>query len=215
MNDRALIVVDVQNDFCPGGALEVAQGDRVVPLINSIMPRFPAIVATQDWHPAGHASFASSHPGRRPLEVIQLDGMAQVLWPDHCVAGTRGAAFHPRLDLTPVRAFIRKGTDPEVDSYSAFRDNHRDHPTGLAGLLRELGFRRIVIAGLATDYCVAYSARDAVEMGFSVEVWLPACRPVGAPPGHTARMLQELRRLGVVLREEIPSARQDHLRAAM
>lgn len=204
MEDRALIVVDVQYDFCPAGALAVSGGDEVVPLVNALLPRFPIVVATQDWHPPGHASFASSHPGRKALEVIELDGVQQVLWPDHCVAGTPGAAFHAGLDRRPFRAIVRKGTDPRVDSYSAFRDNHREHPTGLAGLLRELGVGRVVIVGLATDYCAAASARDAVEMGFAAEIWLAATRPVGAPPGHLERTLAALRPLGVTLREDLP-----------
>ena len=202
-----MVVVDVQNDFCPGGALAVAEGDAVVPVINRLLPRFPLVVATQDWHPPGHASFASSHPGHAPLEVIELDGIEQVLWPDHCVQGTAGADFHPALERTPLRAIIRKGTDPRVDSYSAFRDNHREHPTGLASLLRELGVGHVVIVGLTTDYCAATSARDALELGFKAEIWLPATRPVGAPPGHTERTLAELRALGVVLRDEIPRSR--------
>jgi nicotinamidase/pyrazinamidase len=204
VDNRALIVVDVQVDFCPGGALAVSGGDEVVPLINALTPRFPIVVATQDWHPPGHASFASSHPGRTPLEIIDLDGVQQVLWPDHCVAGTAGAEFHAGLDLHAARAIVRKGTDPRVDSYSAFRDNHREHPTGLAGLLHELGVGRVVIVGLATDYCAAASARDAVEMGFAAEIWLAATRPVGAPPGHLERTLAEIRALGVLLRDDLP-----------
>jgi nicotinamidase/pyrazinamidase len=205
MEGRALLVVDLQNDFCPGGALAVTDGDAVVPVINALMPRFPLVVATQDWHSPGHASFASSHPGRKPLEVIDLDGIAQVLWPDHCVQGTAGADFHPELDRDFFRAIVRKGTDPMVDSYSAFRDNHREHPTGLASLLRELGVGHVVIVGLTTDYCAATSARDAIELGFSAEIWLPATRPVGAPPGHTERTLAEIRELGVILRDTIPA----------
>jgi nicotinamidase/pyrazinamidase len=205
METRALVVVDVQNDFCPGGALAVTDGDAVVPVINALLPHFPLVVATQDWHPAGHASFASSHPGRKPLEVIELDGIPQVLWPDHCVQATAGADFHPELQRRFFRAIIRKGTDPLVDSYSAFRDNHREHPTGLASLLRELGVGHVVIVGLTTDYCAATSARDAIELGFAAEIWLPATRPVGAPPGHTERTLAEIRRLGVILRDHIPA----------
>ncbi len=200
----ALVVVDVQNDFCTGGALAVRDGEGVVPPINALASRFPVVVATQDWHPAGHASFASAHAGTRPLDVIELDGIPQVLWPDHCVQGTPGAELHPALDRRPLRAIVRKGTDPRVDSYSAFRDNHREHPTGLAGILRELGAARVVIVGLTTDYCAANSARDALELGFAAEIWLPATRPVGAPPGHTERTLGELRALGVVLRDDIP-----------
>jgi nicotinamidase/pyrazinamidase len=204
VEDKALVVVDVQNDFCPGGSLAVEHGDAVVPIINALLPRFSLVVATQDWHPACHASFASSHPGHQPLEVIDLNGIQQVLWPDHCVQGTAGADFHPGLERRPFRAIIRKGTDPLVDSYSAFRDNHREHPTGLASLLRELGVEHIVIVGLTTDYCAATSARDAVELGFEAEIWLPATRPVGAPPGHTEHTLAELRSLGVTLRDDIP-----------
>jgi nicotinamidase/pyrazinamidase len=204
VEDQALVVVDVQNDFCPGGSLAVEHGDAVVPIINGLLPRFSLVVATQDWHPPGHASFASSHPGHRPLEVIDLNGIQQVLWPDHCVQGTAGADFHPGLESRPFRAIIRKGTDPLVDSYSAFRDNHREHPTGLASLLRELGVEHIVIVGLTTDYCAATSARDAVELGFEAEIWLPATRPVGAPPGYTEHTLAELRTLGVTLRDHIP-----------
>ena len=204
MKHRALVVVDVQNDFCPGGALAVADGDAVVPVINALMPRFPLVIATQDWHPPGHASFASSHPGRKSLDVIDLDGISQVLWPDHCVQATAGADFHPELERQFFRAVIRKGVDPRVDSYSAFRDNHREHPTGLAGMLRELGVEHVVIVGLTTDYCAATSARDAIELGFSAEIVLPATRPVGAPPGHTERTLAEIRALGVVLRDTLP-----------
>jgi len=199
----ALVVVDVQNDFCTGGALAVRDGEGVVAPINALAGLFSVVVATQDWHPPGHASFASAHPGRRPLEVIELDGIPQVLWPDHCVQGTRGADLHPGLDRRPFRAVVRKGADPRVDSYSAFRDNHRARPTGLAGLLRELGVAGVVIVGLTTDYCAANSARDAVELGFAAEIWLPATRPVGAPPGHTERTLAELRALGVVLRDHL------------
>jgi nicotinamidase/pyrazinamidase len=202
--NRALIVVDVQNDFCPEGALAVPDGDAVVPVINSLLPAFGVAVATQDWHPPGHASFASSHPGRLPLEVIPIDGIPQVLWPDHCVQGSFGAEFHADLDLRAIRAVVRKGTDARVDSYSGFRDNRADRPTGLAGLLRELGVAAVAVVGLATDYCVAATARDALELGFAAEVWLPACRPVGAPPGHTERTLAGLRDKGVVLLDELP-----------
>jgi nicotinamidase/pyrazinamidase len=204
MDTRALIVVDVQNDFCPDGALAVPDGDAVVPVINGLLQLFPVVVATQDWHPAGHASFASSHPGRLPLEVMPIDGVPQVLWPDHCVQGSFGADFHTDLDLRAIRALVRKGTDPRVDSYSGFRDNRADHPTGLAGLLRELGATSVVVVGLATDYCVAATARDAAELGFTAEVWLSACRAAGTPPGHTERTLAGLRDKGVVLLDALP-----------
>ena len=205
MENRALVVVDVQNDFCQGGALAVPDGDAVAPVINALLPRFPLVVATQDWHPPEHASFASSHPGRKPLEVIDLEGIPQVLWPDHCVQGTAGADFHPELERQFFRAIIRKGMDPRVDSYSGFRDNRDDHPTGMAALLRELGATAVVVVGLATDYCVGATARDALGLGFAAEVWLPACRAVGAPSGHTERTLAGLRELGVILRDNIPT----------
>jgi len=199
----ALLVVDVQNDFCSGGALPVPDGDAVVPVINALLPRFGLSIATQDWHPAGHVSFASAHPGSKPLDVIDLDGVTQVLWPDHCVAGTHGAAFHPALATRSFQAIVRKGTDARVDSYSAFRDNRQDRPTGLAGLLRELGVGRVIVVGLATDYCVAATARDATTAGFTAEVWLAACRAVAAPSGHLERTLTGLHDAGVTLREQV------------
>jgi nicotinamidase/pyrazinamidase len=166
----ALIVIDVQNDFCAGGALAVPDGDDVVPVVNALMPRFSLVILTQDWHPPGHASFASSHPGRRPFEEVQLSYGSQVLWPDHCVPGTHGAEFHPDLDLRPASLVLRKGTNPRVDSYSAFFENDHQTPTGLGAYLRERGARRVVLVGLATDYCVSYSALDAVAQGFEAVV---------------------------------------------
>lgn len=198
---QALVVVDVQNDFCPGGALPVPRGDEVVPVINRLCRRFPLVVASQDWHPQNHVSFASNHPGKQVLDVVEVNGQEQVLWPDHCVAGTWGADFHPGLDTRPVRFIVRKGTDPGVDSYSAFRDNRKGMVTGLSGLLRELGVTEVMVVGLATDYCVAATALDAVELGFGASVFLPACRAVGAPPGHTEKTLQRLRHAGVKLVE--------------
>ncbi len=198
---KALIVVDVQNDFCPGGALPVPWGDEVVPVINRLCTRFPLVVASQDWHPQNHVSFASNHPGKQVLDVVEVDGQTQVLWPDHCVAGSWGADFHPGLDTRPFRLIVRKGTDPAVDSYSAFRDNRKDRVTGLAGFLRELRVTEVTVVGLATDYCVAATALDAVELGFVTHVFLPACRAVGAPPGHTEKTLERLREGGVNLIE--------------
>ncbi len=198
---KALIVVDVQNDFCPGGALPVPWGDEVVPVINRLCTRFPLVVASQDWHPQNHVSFASNHPGKQVLDVVEVDGQTQVLWPDHCVAGSWGADFHPGLDTRPFRLIVRKGTDPAVDSYSAFRDNRKDRVTGLAGFLRELRVTEVTVVGLATDYCVAATALDAVELGFGTHVFLPACRAVGAPPGHTEKTLERLREGGVKLIE--------------
>lgn len=166
----ALVGIDVQNDFCPGGALAVPGGDEVVPVINRLAGRFRHVVLTQDWHPQGHVSFASSHPGRRPFETIQLAYGEQVLWPDHCVPGSRGAEFHPGLDTLPADLVVRKGNDPAIDSYSALYENDHRTSTGLAGYLRERGCRRLFLAGLATDFCVQYSALDARREGFEVFV---------------------------------------------
>jgi nicotinamidase/pyrazinamidase len=164
----ALIGIDVQNDFCPGGALAVPRGDEVVPVFNRLAGRFRHVVLTQDWHPKGHVSFASSHPGRRPFETIHVEYGAQVLWPDHCIPGTRGAEFHPGLDTRPADLVVRKGNDPAIDSYSALYENDHRTSTGLAGYLRERGVRRLFLAGLATDFCVQYSALDARREGFEV-----------------------------------------------
>ena len=173
-----LIVIDVQNDFCPGGALAVPEGDAVVPVINRLIARFDHVVLTQDWHPPGHTSFASSHAGRSPFETVEVAYGAQTLWPDHCVQGTKGAAFHDGLQATKAELVIRKGYDPAIDSYSAFYENDHETPTGLTGYLRTRGFERLVLAGLATDFCVAYSAIDAAKEGFQVSVVEDACRAI-------------------------------------
>ena len=178
LEDAALVVVDVQNDFCPGGALEVPDGDAVVAVINAIAPRFPALVLTQDWHPPGHLSFASSHEGRAPFETTVLPYGEQVLWPDHCVQGTHGAAFHRDLDTDGADLVLRKGFRRAIDSYSAFYENDRSTPTGLAGYLRSRGVSRLLFAGLATDFCVAYSAIDGAREGFEVAVIEDACRGI-------------------------------------
>src|SRR5690606_11194228 len=170
-----LIVVDIQNDFCPGGALAVADGDAIVPLVNRLIAEFDHVALTQDWHPAGHSSFASSHPGRRPFEAIDMPYGPQTLWPDHCVQGTKGAQFHPGLDRRKAQLVIRKGFRAGIDSYSAFFENDHATPTGLAGYLRERGISDLTFVGLATDFCVAYSALDAVRAGFSATVRLDAC----------------------------------------
>ncbi|MEJ5188841.1 bifunctional nicotinamidase/pyrazinamidase [Treponema sp. J25] len=184
---KALIVVDVQNDFIPGGSLPVPKGNEVVPLINRLMPLFPLVVATQDWHPAGHISFASSHPGKRPLEVIDLGGNQQVLWPDHCVQGSIGADFAPGLESFRFAAIIRKGTDPHIDSYSGFYDNRRQRSTGLAGYLREQGVTEVYLCGLASEYCVFYTALDAREAGFSTHYIEDATRPIQQEAFETAK----------------------------
>ncbi len=164
-DDDVLLIIDVQNDFCADGALAVADGDAVVPVVNRLSERFDHVVLTQDWHPPGHSSFATSHPGSAPFESIAMAYGQQTLWPDHCVQGTSGAAFHPQLVTERAELVIRKGFRPEIDSYSAFYENDRRTPTGLAGYLRERGLQRIFLAGLATDYCVYYSAMDARRLG--------------------------------------------------
>ena len=173
-----LLVVDVQNDFCPEGALGVPDGDAVVPVINRIQPGFAHVVLTQDWHPAGHQSFASTHPGHAPFETVEVAYGPQTLWPDHCVQGTPGAAFHPDLETAKAEMIVRKGTRAEIDSYSAFYENDRTTATGLAGYLRERGFTRVFICGLATDYCVHFSALDAAREDFEVVVIEDACRGI-------------------------------------
>jgi nicotinamidase/pyrazinamidase len=173
-----LVVIDVQNDFCPGGALAVADGDAVVGEINRIAAEFEHIIVTQDWHPPGHLSFASSHAGRRPLERIELGYGEQTLWPDHCVQGTRGAELHPGLRLTRAELVLRKGFRREIDSYSAFVENDKKTRTGLEGYLRERGIERVFLAGLARDYCVRFSAEDAERAGFRVVVLEEACRAI-------------------------------------
>jgi nicotinamidase/pyrazinamidase len=178
-DDRdVLIVVDVQNDFCSGGALAVPHGEDVVPVVNRLAARFRNVVLTQDWHPRGHLSFASAHPGRQPFQTIAAPYGAQVLWPDHCVQMTPGAAFHPALDIPHAALVIRKGTNPAIDSYSAFYENDRRTPTGLAGYLRERGIGRVTLAGLALDFCVRYSAEDGRRSGFAVAVVENACRGI-------------------------------------
>lgn len=177
-DDDVLLVIDVQNDFCPGGALAVADGDAVVPVINGLAGRFAHVVLTQDWHPPGHSSFASSHPGSAPFETVAMPYGQQTLWPDHCVQGSPGAGFHPQLKTERAELVIRKGFRGEIDSYSAFYENDRRTPTGLAGYLRERGLRRIFLAGLATDFCVYYSAVDARRLGFDVVLIEEGCRAI-------------------------------------
>jgi nicotinamidase/pyrazinamidase len=177
-DDDLLLIIDVQNDFCAGGALAVPDGDAVVPIINRLSERFAHIALTQDWHPNGHSSFASAHPGRSAFAVVTMPYGEQTLWPDHCVQGTPGAGFHPQLDTQRAELIIRKGFRPAIDSYSAFFENDRRTPTGLAGYLRERGFRRLFLAGLATDFCVYYSAIDARRLGFDVVLIDQGCRAI-------------------------------------
>lgn len=177
-DDDLLLIIDVQNDFCAGGALAVADGDAVVPVINRLAEHFDHVVLTQDWHPPGHSSFATSHPGSAAFDAISVSYGQQTLWPDHCVQGTPGAAFHPQLATERAELVIRKGFRPEIDSYSAFYENDRRTPTGLAGYLRERGLRRIFLAGLATDFCVHYSAVDACRLGFDTVLLEAGCRAI-------------------------------------
>ena len=191
-----LIVVDVQNDFCPGGALAVPRGDEIVPVVNRLAARFRNVVLTQDWHPAGHFSFASTHPGKKPFETIAAPYGPQVLWPDHCVQGTPGAEFHRSLQIPHAALVVRKGMDRTIDSYSTFYENDRTTPTGLIGYLRERGFSRVFLAGLAFDFCVRYSAEDARREGFTVFVVEDACRGIDVD-GSVALTRASLTALGV------------------
>ena len=196
MRDACLIVVDVQNDFMPGGALAVPRGDEVVPVINRLAARFDNIVLTQDWHPLGHASFASSHPGKKPFETIQLSYGTQVLWPDHCVQGTSGAAFHPDLDVTRAQLVIRKGYHRDIDSYSGFLEADRKTSTGLAGYLRERNLKKLYVCGLTTDFCVAWTALDARAAGFETTLLEDASRGIDLD-GSLAKAWSELAAAGV------------------
>ena len=193
-----LVVIDVQNDFCPGGARAVADGDAVIDPIHRVAAKFDHIVLTQDWHPAGHASFASAHAGKRPFEQIELSYGMQTLWPDHCVQGSKGAEFHQALHLPRAELILRKGFRPRIDSYSAFFENDRVTPTGLAGYLDERNLNRIFLAGLAYDFCVGYSALDARRLGLSAVILRDACRAIDLN-GSVAKIEAEVDRAGVVL----------------
>ncbi len=195
---HALIVVDIQNDFCPGGALAVAEGDQIVPLVNAMMGDFDAVILTQDWHPADHSSFASQHAGKGPFELTEMPYGPQVLWPDHCVQGTEGAAFHADLDVDRADLIVRKGFRRPIDSYSAFFENDHETPTGLEGYCTSRGITDLTFVGLATDYCVAYSALDAASRGFRATVALEACRAIDLD-GSLAEALTKLQAAGVTL----------------
>lgn len=199
MYRTALILVDLQNDFMPGGALAVAEGDLVVPVVNDLEPLFDLVVATQDWHPADHGSFASQHPGRKPGELITLNGLEQVLWPDHCVQGSLGAEFHLDLELDSFDHVVRKGTDPAIDSYSGFFDNGHVKSTGLDVYLRDYDVTEVCIAGLATDYCVKYTALDARALGFETSLIVDATRGVELQPGDVERAIDAMRDAGVTI----------------
>jgi nicotinamidase/pyrazinamidase len=195
----ALLVVDIQNDFLPGGALGVSDGDRVIPVINRLMERFALILATQDWHPSNHGSFAANHPNRRPGEVIDLHGLPQVLWPVHCVQESPGADFSDQLCTKCFSRVFRKGIDPEIDSYSSFFDNRRKRSTGLVEYLQDQEVSRLFICGLATDYCVKFSALDSISSGFRTSVIADACRGVDLKPGDSAAAIAEMRIAGATI----------------
>lgn len=175
---KALVLIDIQCDFMPDGALAVPQGDEIIPIVNAIMPHYQHIIATQDWHPEHHKSFASNHFGKKPFDIVIMNGIEQVLWPNHCVAGSRGADFHSDLKTENIGAIIRKGTNPEIDSYSGFFDNNHLQSTGLGGYLKELKITELHFAGLAADYCVYYSMKDALELGFKVKLYENATRAI-------------------------------------
>lgn len=195
---HALVVIDIQNDFCPGGALAVAQGDTILPAVNALIARFPVRVFTQDWHPAAHSSFASSHAGKAPFDTTQMRYGQQVLWPDHCVQGTAGADFHPALQTDSADIILRKGFRPEIDSYSAFFENDRATPTGLDGYLRTRGVSALTMVGLATDFCVAYSAIDGARLGYDVTLVESACRAIDLD-GSLAQARADMQAAGVKL----------------
>jgi nicotinamidase/pyrazinamidase len=193
---NALILVDIQNDFIPGGALAVPEGDQVVPVVNRLQHRFPLVVATQDWHPATHGSFAANHPDRRPGEMIELNGLPQILWPTHCVQGTPGADFVPALDRAGWDRVFVKGTDPQIDSYSGFFDNGHRQSTGLGEYLRERRVTDVYVAGLATDYCVKFTVLDALELGFKTHLVEDACRGVNLQPGDVVQAVEAMQAAG-------------------
>lgn len=191
---RSLIIVDIQNDFVSGGSLEVPGGEQIVPLVNQLARKFDLVVATQDWHPQSHKSFASNHEEKKPFDRITLGGLEQVLWPDHCVQGTHGAAFHPQLEMNAVEAIFRKGMNPEIDSYSGFYDNGHKKSTGLAGYLKSRGVASVFVCGLAGDYCVYFTARDALQEGFKTFLIQDATRPI--IPSDFDKAKHEVRRRG-------------------
>ncbi len=196
---NALIIVDLQNDFLPGGALPVPHGDEVIPLANELQRRFDLVLATQDWHPPNHGSFAANHPGKKKGDRIMLDGIEQILWPVHCVQNTHGAEFAAEFDTSRVAHVFHKGIDPMIDSYSTFFDNAHRRETGLADYLKERSIKNIYLMGLALDYCVKYSALDARQLGLNTHVILDGCRGIELEPGDIDRTLDEMKRAGAVL----------------
>lgn len=199
MNKQALVLVDIQNDFLPGGALAVPEGDAIIPVANRLMEQFACVVATQDWHPVDHGSFAVNHPGRSVYETIDLNGLPQTLWPVHCVQDSYGAQFAPMLNVTRITEVFRKGIRPDVDSYSGFHDNGRRYSTGLAQWLRNRHITDLTVCGLATNYCVKFTVLDAIAEGFNVTVALTACRGIDIQPGDVDRAVEEMARQGAVI----------------
>ena len=193
---KALIIVDVQNDFCPGGALAVKDGDKIIPIINKLLPKFDLIVATQDWHPKNHKSFAKNH-GKKVGEKIKLNDLDQILWPDHCVQGTKGAEFVPALNTVKIARVFQKGTDPEIDSYSGFFDNGHKKTTGLGDYLKQQKVTEVYVVGLATDYCVKFTALDAVGLGFKTSLIIDACRGVNIQRDDSDKAVQEMKLKGI------------------
>ncbi len=198
---NCLIIIDVQNDFIPGGALPVPEGSEVIAEINAVVGHFDYVVATQDWHPPDHGSFASNHEGKKPFDQTILNGLNQTLWPDHCIQGTRGAEFHSELNTNAIQAVFRKGMDPTVDSYSGFYDNGHRHQTGLAGFLKGLDIWRLFFCGLAGDYCVNHSVKDALDEGFQCHLYTPAIRPISQDSYR--QILKELTTRGAILHDEL------------
>ncbi|MBN2401640.1 MAG: bifunctional nicotinamidase/pyrazinamidase [Spirochaetes bacterium] len=194
---KALIVIDVQNDFCPGGSLAVNEGDEIVPVINGIMNKFDIVIGAQDWHPESHASFASNHKGKNAYDQIDSNGIMQTLWPDHCVQGMPGADFHKDLNSKGFNLILRKGINSKIDSYSAFLENDKKTETGLHGYLDALDAKEVCLCGLATDYCVYYSAMDAVKYGFKTSVILDACRGIDVPEGSIDKCLKDMKSIGI------------------
>ena len=194
---KALILVDLQNDFCPGGALAVKGGDQVIPVANELQKKFDLVFATQDWHPKDHGSFASNHPGKKPGDRVDLFGIEQILWPDHCVQGSQGAQFVLKLDTKKIARVFQKGTDKTIDRYSTFFDNGHRKSTGLENFLKEKNVDEVYLAGLATDYCVKYSALDAAKLGLKTNVIIDACRGIDLKPGDIDHAIEEMRRSGV------------------
>jgi nicotinamidase/pyrazinamidase len=192
-NEKALLIIDIQNDFCPGGALAVEEGDKIIPIVNELQKRFSLIVATQDWHPQTHKSFASNNPGKNIGDIIDLNGFPQVLWPDHCVQNTWGAELHPDLNTGQLDKIFNKGTNPEIDSYSGFFDNDHKNATGLDQYLKGKNVSEVFIVGLATDYCVKFTALDAVKLGYITHVIIDATRGVNLSEGDVEKAIEEMR----------------------